>query len=596
MLQNDYYNIEKGYEGIVSSGPLSRQRPVIGVTANFSDGNCSLSDGYVRSVLEAGGVPLLIPPYDDEESLIHTLDAVDGILLSGGGDINPLFMGEEPLEELREVSHHRDRQELLLVRLASDRQIPILGICRGIQVMNVALGGKVFQDIRKQYGTECIKHSQELNRSYPSHTVRIANGSLLYRLFENTGAVCHDGLSLPVNSFHHQAVSVPAPGFRVCACSPDGIVEAIESEQYKSVIGVQWHPECMILEGNKDMMPLFEWLVKESLSFAEARRVHQRIVSLDSHCDTPMLFDRNIRFNTRDPRVKVDIHKMYEGHLDGIVMAAYLKQGSRDKDALQAASAKAFSLLSRIEEMVAANSLYAGIACTPQDVFRLKRENRKAVMLGIENAYAIGLDIANIERFREKGVVYMTLCHNGDNDVCDSACGNREHGGLSAFGRQAVREMNRVGMMADLSHASEESFFDVLECSRAPVVCSHSSCRALCNHPRNLTDDQIRALAKAGGVAQVCIYGGFLRDDGKAGLPDVVAHINHMAGIAGIDHVGIGTDFDGDGGVPGCDSAAEVINLTRRLMAEGYSEEDIAKIWGGNFMRLMETVQADAVR
>lgn len=596
MLQNDYYNIEKGYEGIISSNPLFGQRPVIGVTANFSDGNCSLADGYVRSVLEAGGVPLLIPPYDNEENLIHTLDAVDGILLSGGGDINPLFMGEEPLEELHSINHRRDRQELLLVKLAADRQIPVLGICRGIQVMNVALGGKVFQDIRKQSGTECIKHDQELNRSYPSHTVRIPSDSLLYKLFEKTGTVCHDGLSLLVNSFHHQAVSVPAPGFRVCACSSDGIIEAIESEQYKSMIGVQWHPECMILEGNKSMMPLFEWLVKESLSFARARQMHQRIVSLDSHCDTPMFFDQNIRFNTRDSRIKVDIHKMYEGHLDGTIMVAYLKQEARDRDALQAATAKASSLLNQIEEMVAANSPYVGIAYTPQDVSRLKRENRKAIMLGIENAYAIGSDIANVERFRERGVVYMTLCHNGDNDVCDSARGNREHGGLSDFGRQVVREMNRVGMMVDLSHASEESFYDALRYSRTPIVCSHSSCRALCNHPRNLTDEQLRALAKAGGVAQVCIYGGFLREDGKAGLPDVVAHINHMVEVAGIDHVGIGTDFDGDGGVPGCDSAAEVINLTRRLMAEGYSEEDIAKIWGGNFMRLMEAVQADAMR
>ena len=359
MLQNDYYNIEKGYEGIISSNPLFGQRPVIGVTANFSDGNCSLADGYVRSVLEAGGVPLLIPPYDNEENLIHTLDAVDGILLSGGGDINPLFMGEEPLEELHSINHRRDRQELLLVKLAADRQIPVLGVCRGIQVMNVALGGKVFQDIRKQSGTECIKHDQELNRSYPSHTVRIPSDSLLYKLFEKTGTVCHDGLSLLVNSFHHQAVSVPAPGFRVCACSSDGIIEAIESEQYKSMIGVQWHPECMILEGNKSMMPLFEWLVKESLSFARARQMHQRIVSLDSHCDTPMFFDQNIRFNTRDSRIKVDIHKMYEGHLDGTIMVAYLKQEARDRDALQAATAKASSLLNQIEEMRYADGMYA---------------------------------------------------------------------------------------------------------------------------------------------------------------------------------------------------------------------------------------------
>ena len=580
------FDIGKAYEDLHASYPGYKRLPVIGVTANFSDGNCSLADGYCTSVLRAGGVPLIIPPYEERDALLSTLESVDGILLTGGGDINPLFLGEEPVEELHGINHRRDRQELLLARLAADRQIPMLGICRGIQVMTAALGGKLYQDIGTQAGTKCIKHSQELDRAYASHTVRMEAGTVLSRLFPDNDV-------LPVNSFHHQAVSEPAPGFRVSARAADGIIEAVESAEYKSMLGVQWHPECMTLEGYDSMLPIFRWLVGEAQSFSRAKAVHTRIVTLDSHCDTPMFFHENIRFHSRDPRILVDLHKMNEGRLDATIMVAYLKQGERDPESLLAATAKADRILNQIEEMVHANASYVDIARTPADVARLKREGKKAVMPGIENGYAIGRDLSNVERFRRRGVVYMTLCHNGDNDICDSARGNREHGGLSAFGREVVREMNRVGMLVDLSHASEESFHDALSCSTVPIVCSHSSCRALCDHPRNLTDGQLRALAHGGGVAQVCLYGGFLRPDGQAGLPDIIEHLNHMVSIMGIDHVGIGTDFDGDGGVPGCASASEVINITRRLLAERYSEEDIRKLWGGNFLRVMEQAQGN---
>ena len=151
--------------------------------------------------------------------------------------------------------------------------------------------------------------------------------------------------------------------------------------------------------------------------------------------------------------------------------------------------------------------------------------------------------------------------------------------------------MNRVGMMVDLSHAAEESFYDALACSSTPIVCSHSSSKALCNHPRNLTDDQLRALRECGGVAQVCLYDGFIREGGGATADDAVRHILHMIDVAGIEHVGIGTDFDGDGGIVGCANAAEVMNITRRLIAEGLSEDDIARIWGLNFLRVMSQVQ-----
>ena len=185
----------------------------------------------------------------------------------------------------------------------------------------------------------------------------------------------------------------------------------------------------------------------------------------------------------------------------------------------------------------------------------------------------------------------MTLCHNGDNDICDSARGCDENGGLSAFGRDVVREMNRVGMMIDLSHAAESTFYQVLETSDKPVVCSHSSCKALCNHPRNLTDEQMRALAAKGGVVQITMYKGFLVEEGDATLDDFMRHLLHAIAVAGIDHVGIGSDFDGDGTIIGCADASQMRNVTRELLRAGFTERDIEKIWGGNWLRVMQEVQ-----
>ena len=576
------YDLEGRYASLHSSFPLYKRRPIIGITGNYDSGKCTLLEGYYRSVLEAGGTPIVIPAFEDTDAMVSLLDCVDALILSGGGDINPLYLGEEPIRELSSINPVRDSQEVLLVRLAVNRQIPILGICRGIQVMMAALGGKLYQDIYKEAGAT-LKHSQDTERHVATHSVRIASSSKLAKIFGST--------NLFVNSFHHQSVKKAAPGFAVTAVSPDGLIEAVESTRCKSMLGVQWHPECMILGGDRSMIPLFEWIVGEARSYAEARELHKRILTLDTHCDTPMKFDQQIRFYSRDPRILVDLHKMTEGRLDATIMVAYLRQLERDETSLETAFAKADRLLSEIEAMVALSADSVGIAYTPDDLYRLKREGRRALMLGIENGYAIGNDISRIEHFRLRGVVYMTLCHNGDNDLCDSARGNAEHGGLSALGREAIHEMNRVGMMIDLSHAAESSFYQAIEVSSTPIVCSHSSARALCDHPRNLTDEQLRALAASGGVAEVCLYDGFLRKEGGSTVDDAVRHICHMVEIAGIDHVGIGTDFDGDGGIIGCADASEVINLTRRLLAEGCTEEDITKLWGGNFLRVMRLVQ-----
>lgn len=513
---------------------MQATRPIIGITGNYGAKGCELAQGYYQSVLQAGGIPMVLPPYDDADALCQTLDRVDGILLSGGGDINPLLLGEEPVPGLHGICPQRDAMELLLVRQAYNRQIPILGICRGIQILTAALGGTLYQDLNSQYTqAPLVKHDQDLDRAYASHTVKAEPGTLLARLFPGAA-----DKGLPVNSFHHQAVRTPGPLLQVAAKAGDGVIEAVESNEFKSIIGVQWHPECFITRGEHSMMPLFGWLIAEASSFAAAKSIHRRIITLDSHCDTPMFFSEGYTadmFARRTDKVLVDLPKMREGFLDASIMVAYLKQGERDEESLLAATAKADRILTQIEEMVAANCTAVDIAYSPADIARLKRAGKKAIMLGIENGYAIGKNLSLLEHFAKRGIVYMTLCHNGDNDICDSAKGNAEHGGLSPFGQQVVQEMNRLGIMADLSHAAESSLYDALEVSRKPIVCSHSSARALCDHPRNLTDEQMKALARKGGVAQVTLYNGFLRTDGQATILDAIEHLNHMVNVMGIE-------------------------------------------------------------
>ena len=550
--------------------PEAEKRPVIGITGNYDDLTCKLGRGYYQSVVAAGGVPVVIPPVADKHVIVNTLEHIDALILSGGGDINPLWAGEEPSPKLHGINQERDLPELLIARLAYNRQIPMLGICRGIQTLATAFGGKVAQDISD---VATIKHSQDADRSEPTHSVIIDEDSSLFDIYKSTKVM--------VNSFHHQAVAEAGDKFRVIAKSPDGIIEAMESSEFKSILGVQWHPECL-----EEGLPLFQWLVNEAKSFREAHTTHDRVLTLDTHCDTPMFFPQGIHFEQRDPKILVDLHKMTEGRQDATIMVAYLPQPTENPTAF------ADSIFDQIEVIVGQNSDYVRIANTPRDLWMNKHQGLKSIMLGIENGIAIDGKLENLQHFVDRGIVYMTLCHNGDNDICDSASKTQHtHHGVSAFGEQVIKEMNRLGVLVDMSHAGEESFYQALEISSKPIVCSHSSARALCDHPRNLTDDQMRALAQKGGVAQTTIYHGFLKKDGEATINDVIAHLEHAIDVMGIDHVGLGTDFDGDGGVRGLADSSELINFTRRLLARRFSEHDIQKIWGGNFLRVMEEVQ-----
>ena len=567
---------------VYASFPEAQRRPVIGISGNYDEQTCKLAEGYYRSVQQAGGVPVIIPPLADTDSIINTLEHIDGLLLSGGADYNPLYADEEPIPALHGINSERDLPELLITRLAYNRQIPILGICRGIQTLAMALGGKVLQDI----GQTTVKHSQDANRSEPTHRVTVEKDSTLFNIYKEE--------KLYVNSFHHQAVGDAGPLFRVTATASDSTIEAIESAEYKSILGVQWHPECLV-EG----LPLFKWLINEATAYRNTCDMHSHVLTLDTHCDTPMFFPKGVDFGSRDRQLLVDLHKMAEGHQDATIMVCYLPQPKDGKDFRQMVefdvngpTAYADLIFDKIETIVSHNSQYINIARTPADLWMNKHRGLKSIMLGIENGIALDGKLENLQHFAERGIVYMTLCHNGDNDICDSARGSQTHHGVSAFGRQVISEMNRLGIMVDMSHAGEKSFYDALELSNQPIVCSHSSCRVLCDHPRNLTDDQMRALAQKGGVMQVTLYNGFLVKDGEATIEDAMRHLEHAIDIMGIDHVGLGTDFDGDGGIRGLGNSAELLHFTRQLMARGFNESDIQKIWGGNFLRVMQQVQS----
>ena len=596
------YSIKALTEEAYSHFPQAQKKPVIAMTANHSDIDATIRDAYYKQVVAAGGVPVIIPPVTDVSVVTNTLEHIDALILTGGGDYNPLWCGEEPSPKLHNINAVRDSAELLITRMAHNRQIPMLGICRGMQTLAMALDGHVAQDISDITN---IKHSQDADRNERTHSVEICEGSTLHRIYGGKDAT---PMTLAVNSFHHQAVDNPGKRFRTTATSADGIIEAMESAEQKAIIGVQWHPEWLGEHG----APIFKWLVEKADEYRRAKELHRQILTIDTHCDTPMFFHQGVNFLNRDERIKVDLHKMTEGQQDATTMVCYLPQPTTDSNGgpdshrgksfaelvhFNINSPKQYTdyIFDEIGNIVSKQPDYLAFARNSRELYANKATGKKSIVLGIENGLALEGDVHNIHHFKDRGITYITLCHNGDNDICDSARGNNTHNGVSPFGKEVIAEMNRLGIMVDLSHAAEKSFYDALSISKTPIVCSHSNCRALCDHPRNLTDEQLKALAKAGGVAHTTFYPGFLKKVGEADILDGIAHLEHAISIMGIDHVGIGTDFDGDGGVVGMNDSSEIINFTIQLLRRRYSKTDIQKIWGGNWLRVMDIVQNAAV-
>lgn len=566
-----------------NTAPASKRNPnpLIGISVNIDEQTSRLHEAYIRSVLDAGGIPILVPATDDADALREIVDRLDGLLFSGGADIDGRYFGEETLEGLAEVDHARDTYDFLLLRLATDRQLPIFGICRGMQLINVAFGGGMWQDIPSQFPSKTLNHSILTNKDQAVHQVKITADTALSNIFGKD--------EIGVNSRHHQAVRKIAPSFKITATSTDGMVEGIEAFPERRIWGVQWHPENMASEGgNEGMKKLFEHLILEAKLFRRAKHFHDEHLSIDSHCDTPMLFQEHaIDIGLRSSVAQVDLVKMYEGKLDAVFVVAYIPQ----KYPAEKAKDYAHDLLTKMQQQITTNDNFCCQARTFADVEEIKYQGKKSIFLGIENGHALQGDLANLEFFKKMGVTYITLCHNGANDLCDSAAGEPIHGGLSQLGQEAVKQMNHLGIVVDLSHAAESTFYDVLKISTTPIIASHSSARALCDHPRNLTDDQIRALSAAGGVVQVCLYSGFLVKDRKATIMDAVNHIEHIISVGGIECVGIGSDFDGGGGIEGCEASNELINITVELLRRGYTEEQIALIWGENLRRTVDAIQ-----
>jgi len=375
----------------------------------------------------------------------------------------------------------------------------------------------------------------------------------------------------------------------------------------------------------------------------KARELHARMLTVDTHSDTAFsLLRTDWKIGDRhDPSIrgagKIDLPRMKDGGLDAEFFAAFVGQGPLTPEAYVKAKDRALQAVEAVRKMTEEYPSMIGLAVDPEGARRLKKEGKLTAFIGMENGYPIGRDLSLVEFFYTKGVRYITLCHSSDNDICDSSTDRREpqDKGLSDFGREVVAECNRAGMIVDISHASEKSFFDVLAVAKAPIIASHSSARAVCDNPRNLTDGQLRALAKNGGVIQICFLAAYVKTppvipgrekalkeleatygsirqiqdealrtkamaereavnreypEVRANVQDLVDHIDHVRKVVGVDYVGIGTDFDGGGGVVGCDDVSGMIHVTEELIRRGYTDREIEKIWGGNFLRVFQKV------
>lgn len=341
-----------------------------------------------------------------------------------------------------------------------------------------------------------------------------------------------------------------------------------------------------------------------------ARGIHERVITLDTHADINTdNFTLETNY-TQNLDTQVNLPKMDQGGLDVAWFVVYTGQGALGPEGYPAAYANAmdkFSAIHRLAEEIAPEQIE--IAYTSDDVRRIVASGKKVAMIGIENAYPIGPDLANIEKFYDLGGRYMSLAHNGHNQLSDSNTGESDgiywHGGLSEMGRFAIKEMNRLGMMIDISHPSRDSIMQTFELSQAPVIASHSSARALTDHSRNLDDEMLLGLKENGGVVQTVAFGTYVNelrrehwasggnfaDAPAATVSDFVDHIDYLVNLIGIEHVGISSDFDGGGGLAGWSDASETFNVTAEMVRRGYTEEQIGMMWSGNLLRVLDEVQ-----
>jgi membrane dipeptidase len=369
-------------------------------------------------------------------------------------------------------------------------------------------------------------------------------------------------------------------------------------------------------------------------------KIHHNAYVIDTHTDAPMkLVESNFNMAERHeaPDSRIDFPRLREGDVDAVFFGLFTAQRERTPENYDKAYRLTSQMIDSTNAAIGRNPGQVALATSPGDIIRISKLNKTAICLGMENGFPLAKDVTRVSEFYKKGVRYITLCHTSNNDICDSSTDplGAESNGLSSLGKEVVLEMNRLGMMVDVSHISDKAFYDVLALTKAPVIASHSSARALCDHPRNMSDDMLRALAKNGGVIQICILGDYIvaedtttvnshkhkelkakynnwkfaNDEERHRawmaydsidnayppvLPTIsqaVDHIDHVVKVAGIDHVGIGSDFDGGGGLADCVDVAGYPKITAELLKRGYSVKDIDKIWGGNFLRVFRKVE-----
>ena len=327
------------------------------------------------------------------------------------------------------------------------------------------------------------------------------------------------------------------------------------------------------------------------------------IITIDTHIDINVENFTDTLNYTMNTDTQFNLPNMIEGELDVAWLVVYTAQGELNEEGYKAAYDNAISKFDAIDRLV---NVYAPdqveLALSSQDVSRILAEGKKVIMIGVENAYSMGLDTSNVEEFWKKGARYVSLTHNGHNQFSDSNTGEFDgttlHNGLSDLGEEVIELLNYYGIMIDISHPSKEAIRQMTELSKAPIIASHSSARALRDHPRNVDDEQLNWIKENGGVIQTTALGFFLtdREDPPANMDDFMDHIDHMVEKIGIDHVGISSDFDGGGGIVGWEDASETMNVTTALRERGYSESEIAKLWGGNLLRVLDEVQEIAAK